>query len=74
MLQSQTRAEWQVVFYIAAAMYGFGAFFYIIFASGELQPWAREESEEEEKMGVEMETKGGHRDGAADGMLADNKF
>ncbi|XP_046329728.2 sialin-like [Haliotis rufescens] len=72
--ESQTRAEWQVVFYIAAAMYGFGAIFYVIFASGELQPWAREESEEEEKMAVEMETKGGHRDGAADGMLADIKY
>ncbi|XP_063425395.1 sialin-like isoform X2 [Mytilus trossulus] len=40
--KSQTRAEWQIVFYIAAGMYIFGAIFYIIFASGELQPWAKE--------------------------------
>ncbi|CAG2217366.1 SLC17A5 [Mytilus edulis] len=39
---SQTRAEWQIVFYIAAGMYIFGAIFYIVFASGELQPWAKD--------------------------------
>ncbi|XP_041369663.1 sialin-like [Gigantopelta aegis] len=37
----QTRTEWQYVFLITAAIYGFGAIFYIIFASGELQPWAQ---------------------------------
>ncbi|XP_067658052.1 sialin-like [Haliotis asinina] len=72
--ESQTRAEWQVVFYIAAAIYAFGAIFYILFASGELQPWAREESEEGEKMGQEMETRGAGKDGETDGMLADNKY
>ncbi|XP_006813909.1 vesicular glutamate transporter 1-like [Saccoglossus kowalevskii] len=35
-----TAAEWQQVFYIAAAMYLIGAIIYGIFASGELQPWA----------------------------------
>ncbi|XP_071133211.1 sialin-like [Mytilus edulis] len=40
--KSQTRAEWQIVFYIAAGMYIFGAIFYIVFASGELQPWAKD--------------------------------
>ncbi|XP_025095477.1 uncharacterized transporter slc-17.2-like isoform X2 [Pomacea canaliculata] len=33
-------AEWQIVFYVAAAIYLFGAIFYVIFASGVLQPWA----------------------------------
>ncbi|XP_012942626.1 sialin [Aplysia californica] len=42
--ERQTRAEWQIVFYVAAAIYIFGAVFYIIFASGELQPWARVET------------------------------
>lgn len=36
-------AEWQTVFYIAAAIYLFGAIFYGTFASGDLQPWAVEE-------------------------------
>ena len=31
------------MFFVAAAIYAFGAIFYIIFASGELQPWAVEE-------------------------------
>ena len=52
-LQSQTRDEWQIVFYIAAAIYVFGAVFYLIFGSGELQPWAREEKHIE--VDVEME-------------------
>ena len=52
-LQSQTRDEWQIVFYIAAAIYVFGAVFYLIFGSGELQPWAREERHIE--VDVEME-------------------
>ncbi|KAK7110094.1 sialin-like [Littorina saxatilis] len=38
--ENQTRAEWQIVFYVAAAIYLFGAIFYVIFASGVLQPWA----------------------------------
>ena len=38
--QRQTRAEWQLVFYVAAAIYLFGAVFYVIFASGVLEPWA----------------------------------
>ena len=28
------------MFYVAAAVYFFGAAFYLIFAKGELQPWA----------------------------------
>ena len=34
-----TQAEWQIVFYIAAAVYLFGAIFYLTFASGEVQDW-----------------------------------
>lgn len=40
--QKQTRAEWQIVFYVAAAIYTVGAIFYAVFASGVLQPWATE--------------------------------
>ena len=37
-LQS-TREQWMVVFAITAAMYTFGAVFYLIFGSGERQKW-----------------------------------
>ena len=40
MLQFQTKDEWQIVFYLAAGIYGVGALVYFLFASGELQPWA----------------------------------
>ncbi|KAL5021879.1 hypothetical protein ScPMuIL_001034 [Solemya velum] len=58
--EDQSRAQWQIVFYIAAAIYGLGALFYLIFASGELQDWAKEEKEpEEEKMNpIEMKRMG----------------
>ena len=35
-----TRAQWQKVFYIAAAVNGFGAAMFVVFGSGELQDWA----------------------------------
>lgn len=35
-------SEWQIVFYIASAIYLFGAIIYGIFATGDLQPWAIE--------------------------------
>lgn len=41
----QTAVEWQTVFYIAAAIYLFGAIFYGTFASGDLQPWAVEDQD-----------------------------
>lgn len=40
-----TAVEWQTVFYIAAAIYLFGAIFYGTFASGDLQPWAVEDQD-----------------------------
>ncbi|XP_071171387.1 sialin-like [Mytilus edulis] len=51
--KAQTQDEWQKVFYIAAAIYAFGAVFYLIFGSGELQDWAREKRDLE--LNVEME-------------------
>lgn len=38
-----TAEEWQIVFFITAGIYLFGAIFYGIFASGDLQPWAIEQ-------------------------------
>ncbi|XP_053389175.1 sialin-like [Mercenaria mercenaria] len=44
----KTKEQWKTVFYITAAIYTFGAIFYIIFASGELQDWARDEDDDQE--------------------------
>ncbi|XP_061194089.1 sialin-like [Saccostrea echinata] len=41
--ENQSQSEWQVVFYIAAAIYLGSALFYLIFGSGQLQKWAMEE-------------------------------
>ncbi|XP_013398324.1 uncharacterized transporter slc-17.2 isoform X2 [Lingula anatina] len=57
-----TREEWQRVLFISCGVYCFGALFYLIFASGEEQPWSKPEKlryegeqEEKEKMNVENE-------------------
>ncbi|XP_066152459.1 sialin-like [Euwallacea fornicatus] len=34
--------EWQIVFFIAAGLYLFGAFFYLTCSSGEVQQWAKQ--------------------------------
>lgn len=34
--------EWRIVFYISSGIYLFGAVFYGIFVSAELQSWAKE--------------------------------
>ncbi|KAL3863143.1 hypothetical protein ACJMK2_004912 [Sinanodonta woodiana] len=54
-----SREEWQIVFYISSAIYVFGAAFYIIFASGTVQDWARDtheadDAETEKLNGTEM--------------------
>ncbi|XP_064630117.1 sialin-like isoform X2 [Lineus longissimus] len=36
----KSRESWQIVFYITAAIFAAGAIFFIIFASGDVQPWA----------------------------------
>ncbi|OCT58452.1 sialin [Xenopus laevis] len=43
-----TVEQWQIVFYIAAAINFFGAIFFIIFASGNVQDWAVDHSTEED--------------------------
>ena len=39
-LSQQSAEEWRIVFYINGAIYLIGGTFYILFASGEKQPWA----------------------------------
>ncbi|XP_055704445.1 sialin-like [Phlebotomus papatasi] len=38
---NKSESEWQIVFYITAAIYLFGCTIYWIFCKGELQPWAQ---------------------------------
>ncbi|CAH1263098.1 SLC17A8 [Branchiostoma lanceolatum] len=40
LVQHKLATEWEMVFFIAAGVYLFGAIIYAVFASGELQPWA----------------------------------
>lgn len=37
--QNQTYHQWQIVFWVLAATYIFGSSVYVLFGSGELQPW-----------------------------------
>ena len=39
--------EWQTIFCVASGIHFFGVIFYAIFASGELQDWAKGEASEE---------------------------
>ena len=36
------------MFYVVAALYAFGAIVYVIFASGEIQPWEKDTLQEAE--------------------------
>lgn len=44
--EEEMKSQWRIVFFVAASIYLFGAVFYWIFCSGELQPWAVEQEEE----------------------------
>ncbi|XKL65604.1 hypothetical protein PGB90_009024 [Kerria lacca] len=54
-VKNKSRAEWTIVFCISGIIYLFGAAFYGIFASGELQWWAKEdELKKSSKVKTEM--------------------
>jgi len=36
----RTRESWQIVFFIAAAVYAVGGIIFLVFSSGTIQPWA----------------------------------
>lgn len=40
-VQNGSADEWKIVFYIASSIYLIGAITYGLWASGELQPWAK---------------------------------
>lgn len=54
--KNQTRFQWQIVFYIAAAIFVFGAIFFVIFGSGERQHWDHYEVKPEKDSEEEEET------------------
>jgi ACS family sodium-dependent inorganic phosphate cotransporter len=39
-IKEQTKSEWNIVFWISALIYLFGAIMYGLLGSGETQPWA----------------------------------
>lgn len=49
MTPNRSREEWQSTFYVAAAIYFFGALFYIALGQGEIQTWAMAGDDEEEQ-------------------------
>jgi len=56
-LLQQTIEAWRMVFYLGAAVYVLGTIIYLIFGSGEVQPWALPKKEEElEGLDTEKET------------------
>ncbi|XP_065208516.1 sialin-like [Planococcus citri] len=48
-VQHKSKDEWRIVFCISGLIYLFGAIFYAIFASGEVQPWAIEKKNENQQ-------------------------
>jgi len=44
----KSRESWQIVFFIAAGVYGVGAILFCLLASGEVQPWARNQTKLDE--------------------------
>nr|CAD7427055.1 unnamed protein product [Timema monikensis] len=47
LVQNKTVDEWRVVFYMASFIYLFGALFYGVFSSGEIQPWAEHKNNQD---------------------------
>jgi len=54
-------SQWQTIFCIASGIHFFGVIFYAVFASGELQDWAKGAPEAEEKMEMNQDLEQSHR-------------
>jgi len=52
-----SREQWQKVFYVTAGIYVFGAVFFVIFGSGDVQPWNSADDENLVEVDVERETR-----------------
>ena len=44
--KNHTHAEWNIAFFICAAVMTVGALIYLVFARADVQPWAREDSQQ----------------------------
>lgn len=54
MTTSQTREDWQKVFFISAGVQVFGGIMFVLLGSGELQPWAKGKSQESIELDVKV--------------------
>lgn len=52
--QQKTREEWQIAFFIAAAMYVSGGLFYLVFAQTAVQKWANIPPSVENRMKLDV--------------------
>ena len=43
--KNHTHAEWNIAFFICAAVMSIGALIYLVFARADVQPWAREDTQ-----------------------------
>jgi ACS family sodium-dependent inorganic phosphate cotransporter len=55
--QKQKQEEWQLVFFITAAVYLSGAIAFLILGSGETQPWAKKKIVKDVEEGIPLNRK-----------------
>jgi ACS family sodium-dependent inorganic phosphate cotransporter-like MFS transporter 5 len=69
---NHTHAEWSVAFFVCAGVMAVGALVYLIFARADVQPWAREQLDEEPappEAGVSYKAKGNEADADAEAKV-----
>ena len=66
-----TREEWQVAFLIAGIFNIVGGIIYLLFAKGEVQPWALEQVDQNQKVTIEKKSLLG-KDNGIENCHADN--